>query len=298
MKVTTIIDFLKNAGFFPTIIGDPEIEVNGFSSIYNYKCDTVTWARYEKTINEVETTYFRCIITDTEALTSKEVGVQIKVQDPRAVFFAVVDHFWSKAAKREISSKAFIENGAFIGENVSIGPFSYISSETTVGRDSIIGSNVTIKGKVHIGERCIIQSGAVIGEDGFAFTKTDGNLVFVKHYGGVWIGNDVSIGSNTCVVRGTIDDTIIKDMAKIDNLCHIAHNTEIGERAEIVASSTVMGSVHVGNDTWVATSMIRDQRHVGSNSVIGMGAVVVKDVPDNTTVAGNPAKPFERKEKI
>lgn len=238
------------------------------------------------------------MVTDESFSDINNAKAQIKVSDPRAVFFAIVDHFWGNEKERTVSPSAIIEDGAMIGENVSIGPFTFISSETDIGNDCVIGSNVTIKGKVHIGNRTVIQSGAVIGEDGFAFTKNDEKLTFVKHYGGVWIGDDVSIGSNTCVVRGTIDDTVIKNMAKIDNLCHIAHNALIGERVEIVASSTIMGSVSIGDDTWVATSMIRDQRKVGSNSVIGMGAVVVKDVPDYSTVAGNPAKPFDRREKI
>ena len=144
----------------------------------------------------------------------------------------------------------------------------------------------------------MIQSGAVLGEDGFAFIKEDNAQKFVKHYGGVTLENHVSIGSQTCVCRGAIDDTYIGEYSKIDNLCHIAHNVIIGKRTIVVCLSAVMGSVHIGDDCWVATSMIRDQRHVGDNCVIGMGSVVVKDIPNGTTVAGNPAKPFVRKEKI
>lgn len=298
MKAASIVEYLFSLDISVKCTGDSEVEIVGFSSLYNYKANTLTWARYEKTIDEVESDHFQCLITGADVSDIQKADFQIKVEDPRAVFFLVVDHFWGIKEEKVISRKALIEDGAIIGDNVSIGPFTYVSAQSEIGSDCVIGSNVTIKGKVHIGNRTIIQSGAVIGEDGFAFTKDNGGLNFVKHYGGVWIGENVTIGANTCIVRGTIDDTIIKNMAKIDNLCHIAHNTVIGERAEIIASSTVMGSVHIGDDTWVATSMIRDQRHVGSNSVIGMGAVVVKDVPDNTTVAGNPAKPFERKEKI
>ncbi len=298
MKAFLLIDYLEKQGIEVIAQGDMDVEIKGFSSIYKYKVDTLTWARYSKTIDEVETSYFQCIITDNTVPTVPKAGLHIKVSDPRAVFFMIVDKFWGIHEVALVSHQAFVDEGAQIGKNVAIGAFSYISAQTVIGDDCRIGSNVTIKGKVHIGDRCIIQSGAVIGEDGFAFTKDAGKLTFVKHYGGVWIGDDVSIGSNTCIVRGTIDDTVIKNMAKIDNLCHIAHNTEIGERVEIIAGSIVMGSVHIGNDSWIATSMIRDQRHVGTNSVIGMGAVVVKDVPDDVTVAGNPARPFERREKI
>lgn len=298
MKAREIFDFIKGRNESVEYSGNLETEIIGFSSLYNYKTNTLTWARHIETLDQVDTDLFHCMITAINAPTNDKVICQLKVNDPRAVFFAVVDFFWGVKTPASISSFACVEEGAVIGKNVSIGPYTYVSSQTVIGDDCTIGANVVLKGKIHIGDRCVIQSGAVIGEDGFAYTKEPGKLVFVKHYGGVWIGDDVAIGANTCIARGTIDDTLIKNMAKIDNLCHIAHNTVIGERAEIIASTTVMGSVHIGDDSWIATSMIRDQRHVGDRCVVGMGSVVVKDVPDDVTVAGNPARPFERKETI
>ena len=223
---------------------------------------------------------------------------QIRVDDPKDVFFKIVDYYWGEDKPKGISDKACIQNGAVIGEETYVGPFSYISNQAVIGKNCYIGCNVTIKGKVHIGDDCVIQSGAVVGEDGFAFIRNVDSVNFVKHYGGVHIGNHVSIGANSCVCRGAIDDTILEDYVKIDNLCHIAHNVVIGKRTIVVCESSIMGSVHIGSDCWIASSMIRDQRQVGNTSVVGMGAVVVKDVPDNTTVAGNPARPFNRKERI
>lgn len=302
MTIKDILNFLQEKAVDFEVRGDSCADLNGFSSIYNYKAHTLTWLRKAETLEAedfVRPEAIHCLVTGLDAPDIPLALCQIKVKDPRAVFFLVVDAFWGEKAESGISPQACIEKGAVIGENARIGAFTYISAQTTIGRDCRIGSNVTIRGKVHIGDRCVIQSGAVIGEDGFAFTKDDtGALTFVKHYGGVWMGNDVSVGANTCVCRGTIDDTVLMDMVKVDNLCHIAHNVVLQERVEVIAGAVVMGSVHVGQDSWVATSMIRDQRHVGKNSVIGMGAVVVKDVPDGVTVAGNPAKPFERKEKI
>ena len=302
MTVQVILALLEENNIEYLVAGNTDVCVNGFSSIYNYKPNTISWLRKAETL-ETEacagTRNIACLITGMDAPDTSLAFCQVKVADPRAVFFFVVDALWGERNCAGISKNAHIEDGAVIGEDTEIGAFTYISAQTKIGHDCRIGNNVTIRGKVHIGDRCVIQSGAVIGEDGFAFTKDDtGALTFVKHYGGVWIGNDVSVGANTCVCRGTIDDTVLMDMVKVDNLCHIAHNVVLGERVQVIAGAVVMGSVHVGQDSWVATSMIRDQRHVGKNSVVGMGAVVVKDVPDDVTVAGNPAKPFERKEKI
>lgn len=301
MKVLDIERLLHEKSMAYKIYGDVDIKITGFSSIYNYKDRTMTWLRNYSTIISQDfkkPECISCLISDSSIPKMDFVKCQIIVADPRKVFFDIVDFFWGDKDQTIISPRAVIYDGAEIGERTSVGDFTTISAHAKIGNDCKIGSNVSIKGNVKIGDRCVIQSGSVIGEDGFAFAKENGHPQFIKHYGGVEIGDDVSIGSCTCVCRGTIDDTVICDEVKIDNLCHIAHNVIINKRSIIIAGTVVMGSVHVGEDCWIATSMIRDQKHVGDGVVVGMGSVVVKDVADRITVAGSPAKPFERKEKI
>lgn len=106
----------------------------------------------------------------------------------------------------------------------------------------------------------------------------------------------VDVGGNTCIDRGALSDTVLDDYAKVDNLCHIAHNAHIGKNAVVVACAEVSGSCKVGDNTWVGpNACIRDQRSVGSNTMIGMGSVVVKNIGDNEVWTGNPAKEFGRK---
>ncbi len=103
----------------------------------------------------------------------------------------------------------------------------------------------------------------------------------------------MEIGSCTCIDRGSIGDTEIGDDCKIDNLIHIAHNVHMGRRCKVIALAIIGGSVVLGDDTWVApAAAIRDWRKVGKNAVIGIGAVVTKDIPEGETVVGNPAKPI------
>ncbi len=301
MKITDILEFYKRTKTKYSADGNADLGIEGYSSIYQYKDGTVSWLRKISTLDNPRFKMpgtFTCVITQDGMPRIPNAKCQIWVGNPKDAFFDALEEFWGEKAEISISSQAVIEDGAIIGDNVSIGPFTYISSKTVIGDGTRIGSNVMIKGKVTIGKDCVIQSGAVLGEDGFAFIKEDDAQKFVKHYGGVTLEDHVSIGSQTCVCRGAIEDTLIKEYAKIDNLCHIAHNVVIGKRSIVVCLTAVMGSVHIGDDCWVATSMIRDQRHVGDGCVVGMGAVVVKDVPDKATVAGNPAKPMERKEKI
>jgi UDP-3-O-[3-hydroxymyristoyl] glucosamine N-acyltransferase len=124
----------------------------------------------------------------------------------------------------------------------------------------------------------------------------------VPDYGGVSIGNRVEIGANTCVDRGTLNDTILEDDVKIDNLVHIAHNAIIKKRAYIIAGSIIQGSVTICEDAYIAPgAIIMNQKTVGRNSLIGMGAVVNKDVTENIVVTGYPAKeistPIEKARK-
>lgn len=301
MRIEDFLEFYRRNKTEFSVDGDTNIEIYGYSSIYQYKDGTVSWLRKMSTLEDREFNMpntFACVITQKKVARIPNAECQIWVNNPKDAFFDLLEAFWGENMDATISPQAMIEDGAVIGKNVSIGPFAYISSKTVIGDGTHIGANVITKGKVMIGKKCVIQSGAVLGEDGFAFIKENNTQKFVRHYGGVTLEDHVSIGSQTCVCRGAIEDTYIGEWSKIDNLCHIAHNVVIGKRTIVVCLSAVMGSVHIGDDCWVATSMIRDQRHVGNNCVVGMGSVVVNDVPNGITVAGNPAKPFERKEKI
>ena len=176
-------------------------------------------------------------------------------------------------------------------------PTSFIGKNVLIGKDTKIYANVTIYNDVQIGENCIINSGTVIGAEGFGYEKDEHeNWIKIAHLAKVVIGNNVDIGANTCIDRGTFDDTVIEDGVKIDNLVHIAHNVKICENSMIIALAMIAGSCVIGKNTWIAPcSVVRDRISIGEESIVGLGAVVVKDVKKNTIVAGFPAKPFLKK---
>lgn len=180
---------------------------------------------------------------------------------------------------------------ARIGQHVVLGPGVRIGAHTEVGHHVVIGA------EVKIGERCKIKSGAVIGEEGFGFEReTTGAAVRLPHIGTVCIGNDVEIGSLTTVCRGTLSNTLLDDGAKIDDHVHIAHNIHVGEHAFVIACAEVSGGVRIGKRAWIAPSAtILNQLIIGEDAVVGLGAVVVRNVEAGVTVVGNPAKPLAPK---
>jgi UDP-3-O-[3-hydroxymyristoyl] glucosamine N-acyltransferase len=146
--------------------------------------------------------------------------------------------------------------------------------------------------KILIGENCQIDETAKLGNEGFGFEPDEnGDLIYFPHFGNVIIGNNVRIGSYSCVDRGNMHDTVIGDNVKIDNLVHIAHNVNIDKNTLIIAGSIVCGSVQIGKNCFIgANSTIKQKLKIGNNVIIGMGSVVTKDIPDNEVWAGNPAK--------
>lgn len=200
--------------------------------------------------------------------------------------------FGSKNQADNIHPSAIIEKGAKIGKNVIIGPNTFVSKDSEIGDYCTIGANNVIK-HTSIGNNVLIGSNNSIGENGFGYFKKDnGKSELFPHYGRVVIMDDVHIGNNTCIDRGSLSDTVIETGVKIDNLIHIAHNVIIGENSYIIACSMIGGSVRIGKNCWIApSSVIRNGIILGDNVTVGLGSVVVKNVPSNTIVMGNPAMP-------
>lgn len=197
-----------------------------------------------------------------------------------------------KISEYKIVNGSYIEVGARIGVDCTIFPGTYIGKDVFIGNNVYIASGVRIVGSVIIGNNVIVRENTVIGADGLTTSRDDeGKAITIPQFGGVLIENDVQIGANVVIARGAIDDTIIKRGSKIDSSCFISHNVIIGEDTFVVGETIMFGSSSTGNGVLISgNSSIRDGVNIGNKSIIGMGSVVVKHVPERSIVKGNPAK--------
>ncbi len=192
---------------------------------------------------------------------------------------------------------AFIAKTAKIGMNTTIFPGVYIGGEVIIGDRCFIGAGVKIVGRVRIGNRVWIRENTVIGTDGLSTDRDeDGHPVEIPQFGGVIIEDDVKIGANTVIQRGAIDDTILQKGCKIDGQTFIAHNVQIGQETFIVGETFLLGSASVGEQSQISAGCVfGNYVHAGSRTLVGMGSVATKDIPDNCVAYGIPAKPIRKR---
>lgn len=212
--------------------------------------------------------------------------------DAKKAMMDCARHFFLPEPASLIHPAAHISHSAIIGHHANIAAGVVISDNVLIGDNCVIEPNVYIHAHTQIGNRVHIKANTVIGGDGFGYVKNEtGAYDHVPHFGKVCIEDDVHIGSNTCIDRGSLSDTIIKKGVKIDNLVHIAHNVEIGENTLVIACSMIAGSVRIGENAWIApAASIKNGITIGDNVIVGMSSLVLKSVADGLTVAGIPAK--------
>ena len=191
-----------------------------------------------------------------------------------------------------------VEAYVVIGDGAVIGEGSWLESHVVVGRDVVIGRDsrlhpgVVLYPGARLGDRVQIHSGARIGSDGFGYVYRNGAHEKIPHVGRCVIENDVEIGANTTIDRGSIDDTVIGAGTKIDNLVHLGHNVRVGKLCLIMAQVGVAGSTHIGDGVIMAGQAgIGGHIEIGDRVRIGGQAGVFGSVPPGETWSGYPARP-------
>ncbi|TAA72860.1 UDP-3-O-(3-hydroxymyristoyl)glucosamine N-acyltransferase [Planococcus salinarum] len=299
-NISQIIEHLRNSEFNFQYKGQNELEIKRYASLDKVNSKTIYWIKNEGKLDEIPINEFKklnVLIVSPFLKTENLSGINfIHCENPKEVYFSILTEFFVEKENLDTTVGNSVVDSTSIGEQVSIGHNCYIGPEVVIKEGVRIKNNVTIEGKVEIGKRSIIASGVVIGSDGYGyFQNSKGFNIKVPHFGGVRIGEDVEIGANTCIDKGTLSDTIIGDNVKIDNLCHIAHNVIIESNVSVIAMSMIAGSVTLKENSYIAPSAsIMNQLTIGENSIVGLGAVVVKDVEANLVVAGVPAKTIRK----
>lgn len=191
----------------------------------------------------------------------------------------------------QIEPGAVIGSGAKIGEGCYIGPNAVIGSNVEIADHCWIGANVTL-GYCLIGENCIIHGGVHIGQDGFGFAMGPEGHLKVPQLGRVLVGDDVEIGANSTIDRGTGPDTVIGDGTKIDNLVQIGHNVKIGRCCVIVSQVGISGSTELGDFAVLAGQVgLAGHLKIGTGAQIAAQSGVMRDVPAGQKYGGSPAQP-------
>ena len=220
-----------------------------------------------------------CVIVGAAMADAARARGDCIVVDNPHLYFARVTQLWKRlhggAARPGVHPSAVVEEGAFVHPTASVGPLSFVGRGARIGEGSVIRERVSIGENCVIGARCLIQSGAVIGGDGFGFAPNEGAWEKIEQLGAVRIGDDVEIGANTCIDRGALDDTVIEDGVKLDNLIQIGHNCHIGRHTAMAGCVGVAGSARIGAYCTVGGAgmilghlTIADHVHISSASIV------------------------------
>lgn len=294
--ISNIIHFLGDK-----VVGldGPEdgVYIDNLAEVERVNETTLDWINPSKVNKQkiAEKSRARVLLVD-ESVTPIKGKTLIRVKNPKVALAEVGNHFFVEQPIPCIHPTAIIAPEARIGKDVTIGAYCVIG-KAIIGDGCVFDSNVRVYDDVMMGKGCLVKAGAVLGGAGFGYERdADGNKFRFPQIGQLIMGDYVEVGANTCIDRGALADTMIGDYTKINNLCHIAHNNKIGRNVSITGCVNVSGSNIIDDDVWIApNSSIRGWVHIGKGATIGMGAVVVKDIPEHETWVGNPAHKLEKK---
>ena len=279
------------------LVGNAQLRIDRIGSLETATPTTITFVANPRYESQLAQTHAGCVIVGP-AIRDAAVarGATIVTPDPY-LSFARLTQWWAArqrpaavpgihasavvaadahiAASASVGALAVIEAGASVAEGAVIGPHCVIGVGAAVGEQSRLAARVTLGAGCLLGARCIVHSGVVIGADGFGFAPTQGRWEKIEQLGAVRIGNDVEIGANTCIDRGALEDTVIEDGVKLDNLIQIGHNVHVGAHTAMAGCVGVAGSAKIGRGCTVGGGAVvlghltlADQVHISAASVV------------------------------
>jgi UDP-3-O-[3-hydroxymyristoyl] glucosamine N-acyltransferase len=285
------------------------VRIDRIGAIEGATPSTLTFLSSARLRPLLETSLAGCVIVN-DALRDVAVkrGAAIVTPDPY-LYYAKLTQWWAARIRPRVDAgvhpTAVIDSTAEIGHGVSIGPLvvveagavvgdgSVIGAHSFVGRDARLGPHTKFAARVTFGERCVIgargvvHSGVVIGADGFGFAPVEGRWEKIEQFGAVRIGDDVEIGANTCIDRGAIDDTVIGNGVKLDNLIQIGHNVRIGDYSALAGCVGIAGSAVIGKHCTIGgAGMIAGHLELVDHVHISGGTLVSRSIRKPGTYTG------------
>lgn len=244
------------------LIGDPQRLIHKLSPLDTAQADALSFLSNPKYQSQLASTAAGCVIVSPAVAAATDARTALIVADNPYHYFARLTQLWREHTRESdevlVHPSAVIHPQAHVAPTARIGPLCVVERGAHIGANTWLKSGITVGEYCHIGERCIVHAGVVIGADGFGFALHEGRWEKIEQLGAVRIGNDVEIGANTCIDRGALDDTVIEDGVKLDNLVQIGHNVHVGANTAMAGCAGVAGSARIG-----------------ANCTVGGGAIVL-----------------------
>jgi UDP-3-O-[3-hydroxymyristoyl] glucosamine N-acyltransferase len=299
------------------IVGNAQVTVNGLAKIEEGHSGALSFLSNPKYEEYIYTTGSSVCIVNKTFEPSKvlpETLTLVKVEDAYACFAKLLEVYSQMNKKQpKIEQPSFVSDSATIGEGLYLGAFAYIGDNAKIGNNvsiypnAYIGENVvigdgtvvhpgaTIYAECKVGSNCIIHAGVIIGADGFGFAPDEnGEYQKVPQIGNVILEDNVEVGSNTTIDRATMGSTIIRRGVKIDNLCQIAHNVEVGRNTAMAAQVGIAGSAKIGEQVMIGGQAgISGHLHIADGTKIVAQSGIPSTVKKADTLMGSPGIPMD-----
>jgi UDP-3-O-[3-hydroxymyristoyl] glucosamine N-acyltransferase len=310
VRTLTAADIAATSG--GELRGDPTVRVRAVAPLHRAGPDDLTFlasARYAPLLTERNPGVL--LVTPELAATAGSPRSTVVLAKPVEALLAILPRLYRQAAAVPgVHPTAVIGRGVTLGRNVTIGPYAVLGDGASIGDDTVVDAHVVLGAGVPVGEHChlfpgvtvysgssignrvIAHSGVRIGGDGYGYVFARGAHQKIPHVGRCVIHDDVEIGANSTIDRGSIDDTVIGAGTKIDNLVQIGHNCTVGRLCLIMSQVGLAGSTRVGDGAILAGQVgVKGHLEIGAKAQIGAQAGVFGDVPAGETWSGYPARP-------
>lgn len=261
------------------LLGPSDMQVSGLAPLQSAQPGHISFLSQARYQSQLAHSQAGCVIVSPAFEAQVVQRPAAIITDDPYLYFARLTRLWKRAQPQalppRIHPSAVVDPDAVIAEDAVIGPLCVIERGAEIGSGTVLRSRVTVGENCKIGERCIVHSGVVIGADGFGFAPHQGQWEKIEQLGAVRIGNDVEIGANTCIDRGALDDTVIEEGVKLDNLIQIGHNVQVGRHTAMAGCVGVAGSARIGAHCTVGGGAVvlghlslADHVHISAASVV------------------------------
>lgn len=263
--------------------GDAGVVIDGLAPLETAGHQHLSFLSHPKYQKQLAASRAACVIVSPQMKDAAQARGACIVADQPYLYFARVTQLWKKSLAKSttplVHASAVIDPDAFVHPLARIGALCVVERGARIGANTELKSRVTISEDCVIGDRCLLHSGVVIGADGFGFAPNAGAWEKIEQLAAVRIGNDVEIGANTCIDRGALQDTVIEDGVKLDNLIQIGHNVRVGKHTAMAGCAGVAGSASIGEHCTIGGgAIVLGHLEVADHVNISAASVVTRSI--------------------